>query len=748
MKNWRLFVFICTLLIPSLLSAQEQYYHETYWQKNSQEVCFYQGFSYQEGNGLFVTPNQVHFDSFLRYIIYLEENRATLDGVMEFYGFNLDGVLEVPDHIQYKGVDYPVTEVKRVSQSQKLKTIICPATVTFFGGVRSQYNPELQSVILKGVRKIGYEAFKDCTFSIELPSSLEIIAERSFEGCTSIKDLSLERVDRIEEGAFTNSSLRTLSLGSVGCIENNAFTNADSLESVSIAEYTTEKLSEKAFYDCNSLKSVSLGEGLKTIGQYAFAGCQSLEEVSLPQSLEILEDGVFFDRWTGRQCPVLKKINFPKGLKSIGEAVFRYTAIEELPLLERLVDLGRYVFAETSLKSAKLPESLTYIPEWAFYECTDLEEVNIPTACTDIGAGAFQRCKRVKSFDIPPGITAIRYDTFWGCESLETIELPGSVEKIEDRAFNACRSLRTFSFLSSPDMPSMLNKIGEHAFSNCYSLHEIYLPEGVETIGRGAFINCEALESFTFPATMKKLGYVAFLGANKLKDIYCRSFFEAEIQDGFGHTPFFYKDSPRTDIILHVPNELKQLFHDTYPWSYFTIVDMETGEPFVPSENPSEKVCAKPSIAIDNGELIFTCETEDVEYVTTITCDDVGTLVHKENIKLAASYIITSYAKREGYKNSETVKATLFWLSKGIDEEIGIDEAVISSRPVLISSDGGTLTIQGTEAGDMITVCDLLGRRLSSAKANGAVTSIATTLKKGDTAIVRIGEKSMKVLID
>jgi hypothetical protein len=94
------------------------------------------------------------------------------------------------------------------------------------------------------------------------------------------------------------------------------------------------------------------------------------------------------------------------------------------------------------------------------------------------------------------------------------------------------------------------------------------------------------------------------------------------------------------------------------------------------------------------------------------------------------------------------VKATLFWLSKGIDEEIGIDEAVISSRPVLISSDGGTLTIQGTEAGDMITVCDLSGRRLSAAKANGATTSIATTLKKGDTAIVRIGEKSMKVLMD
>jgi hypothetical protein len=186
-------------------------------------------------------------------------------------------------------------------------------------------------------------------------------------------------------------------------------------------------------------------------------------------------------------------------------------------------------------------------------------------------------------------------------------------------------------------------------------------------------------------------------------------------------------------------------FHDTNPWSYFNVVDIETGEPYLESD-VSSNVCAKPSISIDNGELIFTCETEDVEFVTSISCYDVGTLVHRGNIKLAGTYVITSYAKRKGYKNSEMTKATLSWIPRNPNEEIGISDAEISSSPVLITNNGGTLTIQGAEAGTEITVYDLTGRRLASAKAAGTVTAIDTKLKKGDADILRIGDKSVKVM--
>ena len=94
------------------------------------------------------------------------------------------------------------------------------------------------------------------------------------------------------------------------------------------------------------------------------------------------------------------------------------------------------------------------------------------------------------------------------------------------------------------------------------------------------------------------------------------------------------------------------------------------------------------------------------------------------------------------------MKVTLFFLPKEQNEEIGIEDAEVSSRPVLISSSDGTLHIQGAVEGTEITVYDLSGRKLASVKASGTATNaIATKLRKGETAIVRIGLKSLKVLI-
>ena len=76
-----------------------------------------------------------------------------------------------------------------------------------------------------------------------------------------------------------------------------------------------------------------------------------------------------------------------------------------------------------------------------------------------------------------------------------------------------------------------------------------------------------------------------------LKDIYCPSFLEAGNKN---ESAFFFDDdssikpeawnkSNWEKTKVHVPHDLMRTFYDTAPWSYFTIVDMETGEPFIPS---------------------------------------------------------------------------------------------------------------------------------------------------------------------
>ena len=424
----------------------------------------------------------------------------------------------------------------------------------------------------------------------------------------------------------------------------------------------------------------------------------------------------------------LTSVVMGSSVKKIGERAFaNQTLLTDIEVNSSVETVGKEAFSKCGLKTVDFKGSVKEMGEGVFSYCNQLETVNLNCEMDTLPKCTFLMCKNLSSVSLGNNIHVIEKYAFSGTEKLTSITLPTSLETIEVRAF------------------------GRYNFSDYCGLKKLECPSGLKSIKLNAFEGCK-LEEIRFNEGLEELGLLVFDVA-LLKDIYCPSFIEAGNKNE--GTFFLNDDSSRKPEAwnksnwekVHVPHDLMLKFYDAIPWSYFTIVDMETGEPFVPSENPSEKVCAKPTIDIDNGELVFSCETEDVEFVTTITCYDVGTLVHRENIKLAGTYLITTYAKRQGYKNSEIVKATLCWLSNGHNEEIGIDETVVPSRPVLISSSCGTLTVRGAEAGSMVTVYDLSGRRLSAARADGTTTSLATTLKKGDTAIVRIGEKSVKVVM-
>ena len=122
---------------------------------------------------------------------------------------------------------------------------------------------------------------------------------------------------------------------------------------------------EGAFQDCTSLESISLPDGLTTIGWCAFEGCTGLES-----------------------------INLPDGLTTIGYAAF---------------------YECTSLKSITLPDSVATIGSGAFAHCTSLEGISLPDGVTVIEEGAFQKCTSLKSINLPDGLTSIDSWIFWGC---------------------------------------------------------------------------------------------------------------------------------------------------------------------------------------------------------------------------------------------------------------------------------------------------------------------------------------------
>ncbi|MBQ5693832.1 MAG: hypothetical protein IIV71_01025, partial [Bacteroidaceae bacterium] len=115
-------------------------------------------------------------------------------------------------------------------------------------------------------------------------------------------------------------------------------------------------------------------------------------------------------------------------------------------------------------------------------------------------------------------------------------------------------------------------------------------------------------------------------------------------------------------------------------------------------------------------------------------------------IEFSATYNIEVYATKSGYDNSDTISVALVWIENG---EVNDENAIINieATPVLIQGNGGTLNISGVTNGTEITVYTVSGTEVARTVATESTTTINTGLQSGTIAIVKIGNKSVKIKI-
>ena len=140
-----------------------------------------------------------------------------------------------------------------------------------------------------------------------------------------------------------------------------------------------------------------------------------------------------------------------------------------------------------------------------------------------IGTNAFSCCTSLKKITIPASVREIidssdirNGGVFSDCESLEQVVLSEGLEKIGVNAFENCVSLKKIT------MPSSVKEIGVNAFSGCEALEEVNLSEGLEQIDGWAFSGCASLKKIIIPASVKTIEENAFNECSDLT-IYCRS---------------------------------------------------------------------------------------------------------------------------------------------------------------------------------------------------------------------------------
>ena len=365
-------------------------------------------------------------------------------------------------------------------------------------------------------------------------------------------------------------------------------------------------------------------------------------------------------------------------------------------------------------------------------------------------------------------VTAIGNSAFRNCKDLLSVLIPSSVVRIEGWAFRDCPNLR---FLS---IPSTVNYIGNYVFSD--SLVTLVFEDGQEILNiekytfndyypKAFYIGRNCNQGYglqlTLANTLSIGKYVTSLPTPEaipvssgsplstrfLKTIYSFSENPSNISGPFSNRHYL-------NSTLYVPKGTKEKYMATEGWkNFFNIVEMDinkmwngNGEPSS-DDTPNNEKCVKPTISYNNGKLIYHCETEGVTCQSTITDTDIKSYSGNE-IQLTATYTISVYATKEGYNNSDVATATLCWIDATPQTE-GITDGVaqIAARPVLVKTDNGFITVEGMDDRTNVSVYTTDGKQVGSAISQNNVATIATSIQPGAIAIVKIGEKAIKVVM-
>ncbi len=129
-----------------------------------------------------------------------------------------------------------------------------------------------------------------------------------------------------------------------------------------IVESGVTSIGERAFCNCENLKNITISEGVTSIEEGAFESCNNLTGIIVAESNEYYssdENGVLFDK------NKITLICYPAGKTET-----------EYIIPDSVTTLGEFAFSDCSgIENIMIPDSVKFINEYAFYGCSSLTDV-------------------------------------------------------------------------------------------------------------------------------------------------------------------------------------------------------------------------------------------------------------------------------------------------------------------------------------------------------------------------------------
>ena len=332
-------------------------------------------------------------------------------------------------------------------------------------------------------------------------------------------------------------------------------------------------------------------------------------------------------------------------------------------------------------------------------------------------------------------MTSIGGSAFRGCSALTSVTIPNSVTSIGGGAFSGCFGLTSIT------IPNSVTSIGASAFLNCSGLTSVTIPNSVTSIEYAAFKGCSGLTSVTIGNSVTSIGRYAFDGVDIPTVI---SLIENPFKiTGKTSDSRTFSQNTFNNATLYVPKGTIDKYKATDGWKDFLFIEEGTGG----GATPTTQKCEKPTISYENGKLTFSSATDGAVCQYSITDTDIKAGSGNE-VQLGVTYNISVYATKLGYENSETATATLCWIDASPKTE-GITNGVaqIAARPVLVKTDNGFITVEGVDDRTNVKIYTTDGKQVGSTISQNNTATIATSIQPGSIAIVKVGEKSVKVVV-
>ena len=427
---------------------------------------------------------------------------------------------------------------------------------------------------------------------------------------------------------------------------------------------TVVKIDLYAFYECKSLRSVTIPHTIKSIGDRAFYGSpiKSVHIDDIAAWCEITYTGGYY----GPSNP----------LQYGADLYLNDELISDLVIPDNVTSIGRYAFYNCpSLTSVTIPNNVTTIGEKAFWNCANLASATIPNSVTSIGDEAFNKCnineihyggtlqewlekewknnqisskfslymggELFTNLTIPNNITSIKDYAFAGCRSLTSVTIPSNVTSIGVNAFTYCDDITsvhindiaawcniTFGDAASNPLsfakhlyvndvevtdlviPNSVTEIKDYAFIECKSLNSVSIPNSVTSIGAYTFYDCSGFTSIEIPNSVKVIGKGAFNGCASLRSIICNAITPPSLgQDVFKQV--------NKHIPLYVPSESVFAYQAASQWGDFInilpIGSNEGIEEIVENHKQDDKLIYDGKLYILRGEKVYTMQGQEVK---------------------------------------------------------------------------------------------------------------------------------------